>query len=182
MTRKELDDAIYDFIAAYAFTEPDSPPCEIFKGYQDLVNLPDDPNYAVFTCIGDEEVEIGMEGFSYDPDSLGDGWIEVANLRQYTFQIASVGPHSKRRLNRLVTVFNASPGALFFRRLTSSDKYGGVGPVRAGDVIDLTRTDGTRSYALTYSADFVVAARLHEHIAQDWANRIDPKTRLVAIK
>lgn len=181
MTKDQLDDSVYDFIAAFAFDPPGVPACEIYKGYQNLVNLPANPDYIVFTDIGDEGVEQGMEGFHFDPTNREDGTQTMANLRRYIFQITSVGKASKQRMNRLVAVFNASKGAEFFRNLTFN-KYGGAGTVRAGSVMDTTQPDGTTNYALSYAADFVLAARIDVSVPQDWADRIDPKIKLVAVK
>jgi hypothetical protein len=187
VTKDQLDDAVYDFIAKFAF-DPDNPDpgrripvCDIYKGYQNLVNLPPDPDYIVFTDIGDEGREQGMEGFHSDMATRADGTLTMANLRRYTYQITSVGKASKRRMNRLVAVFNASKGAEFFRKLTF-DKCGGVGTVRAGSVMDTTQPDGTTNYALSHAADFALAARIDVGVPQDWADRIDPKINLVAIK
>lgn len=181
MTKDQLDDSVYDFIAAFAFDPPGVPVCEIYKGYQNLVNLPANPDYMVFTDIGDEGIEQGMEGFHSHPATREDGTQTMANLRRYTYQITSVGKASKQRMNRLVAVFNASKGAEFFRNLTF-DKYGGAGTVRAGSVMDTTQPDGTTNYALSYAADFVLAARIDVSVPQDWADRIDPKIKLVAVK
>lgn len=181
MTKEQLDDALHDFIEKFAFDTPKVRECEIYKGYQNLVNLPPDTEYIVFTDIGDEGAEQGMEGFHSDHATMEDGTLTIANLRRYTYQITSVGKASKQRINRLVGVFNSSKGAEFFRGL-AFDKFGGAGPVRAGGVVDTTMADGTTNYALSYAADFVIAARIDIDVPQDWADRIDPKTRLVVIK
>lgn len=186
MTKDQLDDSVHDFIAAFAFDPPGVPACEIYSGDQILVAPPTNPDYIVFTDIGDEGKEQGMEGFHSDPANRADGTQTVANLRLFTYQITSVGAMSKHRLNRLVAVFNSSKGAEFFRKLTF-DKYGGAGTARAGKVTDVTKRDAakegeTPDTVPSYAADFAIAARIEVGVPQDWADRIDPKLKLVAAK
>lgn len=182
MTKDDLDDAVYDFIKKFAFIPPEIPECKVMKGYQNRIPLPSKPaDYIVFFDIGDEGREQGMEGFSYDITTRGDGVQTVANLRIFNYQITSVGKYAKRRLNRLTSIFNSSKGAEFFRSLTKN-KYGGASPVRAGRVIDTTHPDGTTDNAFSYIADFRVAARLAEGVPQDWADEVKPKLRPITGK